>query len=420
MALTYHDVVAARDRLQGYLTETPLYHETQLSRELGFPLYLKAENLQRTGSFKIRGALARLMTLSAEEKERGVIAASAGNHAQGVALAAALLGVRATVVMPQGVPITKLTATRAHGARVVLFGETYDDAYKHACTLQADEQSTFVHAFADYGIMAGQGTVGLEIVAALPDVETVVVPVGGGGLIAGMATALKTARPGLRLIGVQAAGAPAVYLSKQRGELVKTEEARSIADGIAVKHPDPLNLEIIERLVDEVVLISEEEIAAGVLTLLERCKLLVEGAGAAGVGALLAQKIGGIKGPTVAVLSGGNIDVNIVSRIIERGLVQAGRNVRLSVLIPDRPGSLQRLLAAVAETGANVVEIHHERWLSALAIGEVEVDLALETVGPEHVQRLMETIRAAGYRVSATPPAWTWENMGAGMAPGGP
>ncbi len=404
MTVTVEDIERARALLKGLIKRTPLLQSPGITTHFGLPVFLKAENLQRAGSFKVRGALTKIHSLTAEEKARGVIAASAGNHAQGVALAAASLGIRAVICMPEGAPIAKLEATQGYGAEVVLHGETYDDAYQKALELQAEHGYTFIHGFDDPHTIAGQGTVGLEILEDLPDVATVVVPIGGGGLIAGIALAVKSLKPDVRVVGVQAAGAPAVFLSRQQGQLVATESVHTIADGIAIKKPGALCFELIQKYVDDIVLVDEEEIAQAILFLLERAKVIVEGAGAVGMAALLGDKIPNLAGPVCVVLSGGNIDVNIISRIIERGLVKAGRYIRLSTFVPDRPGGLQQLLATVAQTGANVIDVRHERWLNKVTIGEVEINLALETRNAQHVDEILATLRAKGYHVRIIPP----------------
>jgi threonine dehydratase len=405
LTVTLADIQKAQAVLrEASIPPTPLLYSPSISQMVGeTPVYLKAENLNRTGSFKVRGAFYKIASLSQEEAKRGVIAASAGNHAQGVALAANLLGIRAVICMPEGAPLTKVEATRNYGAEVVLWGQTYDDAYQRALELQAAHGYTFVHAFDDHHTVAGQGTIGLEILQELPDVKTVFVPIGGGGLISGTALALKALKPDVRVIGVQAAGAPAMYLSKQNGELTHTEFVRTIADGIAIKRPGKLTWSIIKEMVDEIVLVDEEEIAESILVMLERMKLMVEGGGAAGLAALLNQKVQNVEGPVCVVLSGGNIDVNVLSRIIERGLVKAGRYVRLTTFVPDRPGGLQKLLALVADLGANVIEVHHQRWLAKSTIGEVEIDLSLETRDAGHVQEIISGLKQHGYEVQLIP-----------------
>lgn len=404
MSVTLADVKRAQEVLEGQVKATPLVHIPSISAQFELPIHFKAENLQRAGSFKIRGAINKIYSLTDEEKSRGVIAASAGNHAQGVALAAQSLGIRATICMPEGAPISKVDATQGYGAEVVLHGLTYDDAFQKALELQAIHGFTFIHGFDDPHTVAGQGTIGLEILQELPDVETVLVPIGGGGLISGIALALKAVKPSVRVVGVQAAGAPAIYMSQQKGDLVYTDSVRTIADGIAIKRPGKLNWEMIRQYVDEVVLVDEEEIAQSILFLLERAKLMVEGAGAVTTAAILGNHVPNLTGPVCVVLSGGNIDVNILSRIIERGLVKAGRYIRLSTFVPDRPGGLQRLLATVAHAGANVIQVHHERWLNKVTIGEVEINLAVETRNAQHVDQIIALLKAEGYHVTLIPP----------------
>lgn len=404
MTVTLEDIKKAQEVISAQIKATPLLEIPSITNQLGMQVLLKAENLQRAGSFKVRGALNKMAALTDEERSRGVIAASAGNHAQGVALAAQSLGIRAVICMPEGAPISKVEATQNYGAEVVLHGPTYDDAYDKAVELQAAHGYTFMHGFDDPHTIAGQGTIGLEIMEQMPNVATVVVPIGGGGLMSGVAVAIKSINPAVRVVGVQAAGAPAMFLSKQKGDLVTTESVHTIADGIAIKRPGKLNWELIRQYVDDVVLVDEEEIALSILYLLERAKLTVEGAGAVGMAALLGNKISNLQGPVCVILSGGNIDVNILSRIIERGLVKAGRYIRLSTYVPDRPGGLQELLATVAQTGANVIDVHHERWLNKVTIGEVEIDLALETRNAHHVDGILATLKAKGYHVSIIPP----------------
>lgn len=404
VSVSLEDVRRAAAVIAGHVRPTPLSFSHNISMQLGLPIYLKAENLQRAGSFKVRGAFNKISSLTTAEQERGVLAASAGNHAQGVALAAQSLGIPATICMPAGAPITKVEATASYGARIVLHGDTYDDAYQRALELQQEHGYTFIHGFDDPFTIAGQGTIGLEILADLPDVQTIVVPIGGGGLISGVAMAIKSLKPDVRVIGVQASGAPAIYLSQKKGALVYTDSVRTIADGIAIKRPGQLNWEMIARYVDETVLVEEEEIAQSILLLLERAKLMVEGAGAVGLAALLEGRVTNVKGPVCILLSGGNIDVNILSRIIERGLVKAGRYIRLSTYVPDRPGGLQRLLALVAENGANVIHVHHDRWLNKVTVGEVAIDLSLETRDSRHVDQLLDRLSKEGYQVTVVPP----------------
>lgn len=400
MALvTLADVERAREALEGIIHRTPLDLSQTFSRMADNEVFLKMENLQKTGSFKIRGAYNKIESLSAAEKGRGVIAASAGNHAQGVAYAAARAGLRATIVMPEIAPLSKIVATRGYGAEVVLAGQVYDEAFCRAQELQREQGATFIHPFDDEQVIAGQGTIGLEILRDLPDVSGIVAPIGGGGLIAGIATAVKSLAPHVRIIGVQASGAPAMYLSKKADHIVTTKAAFTIADGIAVKVPGSLTYEIIQRYVDEIVTVEDEEIAGTILMLLERSKVIAEGAGAVGLAAILHGKISGREKKLVAVISGGNIDVNMISRIIERGLAKQGRRVRLSMPLTDRPGALCRLLSVVADLRVNVVSVRHDRVDPNVPLGLAEVGLSLETRDPHHTQELLTTLQREGYDV---------------------
>ncbi len=393
------DVEAALSRLRERVYLSPCARSETFSRLTGTEAFLKLENLQMTGSFKERGALNRLLGLTQTERERGLVTASAGNHAQGVAYHAGRLGLPATIVMPETTPIIKVASTRAHGARVVLSGGSYDEAYAEARRLEQAEALTFVHPFDDPGVIAGQGTVGLEILDQVPDVEAVVVPVGGGGLVAGIGVAVKGRRPGVRVIGVQAEVLASMLAALEAGKPVALEGAQTLADGIAVKRTGDLTLEHARKVVDEVVTVSEEEIASAILYLLEKEKTVVEGAGAVGVAALMHQRIRGIAGKkVVAVLSGGNIDVNLVARVIERGLVKEGRLVRISVALQDKPGQLARVSSIVANLRANVIEVHHSRAFAS-RFGDTTLQLTLETRGPDHVHEILQALRERGYAV---------------------
>lgn len=395
-------VETAARLLEGRVVRTPLLPLQQpgVGSGSGPSVWLKAENLQRTGSFKVRGAFHCLARLSPEQRRNGVVAASAGNHAQGVALAAAQAGVPALIVMPSTAPMIKVEATRAYGAEVVLAGDSFDHAYAEACRLQQERGAYLVHAFDDPHVIAGQGTVGLEILADLADVDQIVVPVGGGGLISGIAAYVKQRRPGVRVVGVQAEGAPALYRSVQEGRLVASRHVNTVADGLAIKEPRERTFALIRRYVDDLVLVAEDEIAAAILMLLERSKLVVEGAGAAAVAALQSGRVPTGGGRTVAVVSGGNIDVNFISRIIERGLVNDGRYVRLVTQMADRPGSLHRLLGVVAREGANVITVSHERLDPSVPLGETEIGLIVETRDRGHADRLIAAIRGEGIACS--------------------
>lgn len=393
------DVQEAAAALRDRVHRTPLLRAGALGRMAGVELWLKAENLQRTGSFKVRGAFNRIRLLSAEERRRGVVAASAGNHAQGVALAARELGVRATVVMPEGAPLIKVESARGYGAEVVLHGADFDQADRYARRLQEERGAVFVHAFDDPAVIAGQGTVGLEIAQQLPDLEAVVVPVGGGGLISGVAVVLKSLLPRVQVIGVQAAAVPALWRSWREGRPVAVPAARTLADGLACKAAREGTLRLVQRWVDELVTVQEDEIAAGIVHLLERAKLVAEGAGAAAVAALAFGRAVPRGRRVVAVVSGGNIDVHVLARVVDRGLVKGGRLLRLRTRMADRPGTLRRLLEVVAAHGANVVTVEHDRLAPEVPVGEAEVELLVETRDAAHVRRLLADVRRAGFKV---------------------
>jgi threonine dehydratase len=397
--LTLADVEAARGLLTGIVKVTPLEQSRPLSLALGVPAWLKCENQQRAGSYKVRGAYTRISRLSADERARGVVAASAGNHAQGVALAAELLGIHATVFMPEGAPLPKVTATKGYGAKIEFAGRSVDDALEAAKEFAERTGAVLIHPFDHPDVIAGQGTVGLEIVDQCPDVATVVTAVGGGGLISGVTVAVKALRPDVRVIGVQASGAAAFPPSLASGAPVKLSESTTIADGIAVLCPGDLTFAHVSKLVDDIVTVTDEEISAALLVLLERHKMVVEPAGAAAVAALLEGKVK-TGGPTVAILSGGNIDPMLLLRVIEHGLAAAGRFLRLSVRCEDQPGSLARLLGQIAEQRANIVDVSHSRQNPRLSFGEVEVLLSVETRGPGHSESLIGKLRGSGYQVA--------------------
>ncbi|MCE5287087.1 MAG: threonine ammonia-lyase [Pelosinus sp.] len=390
------DIQTALKAARGVVKNTPLEFSATFSEMADCEVYLKLENLQKTGSFKIRGAYNKINSLTTEERAHGVIAASAGNHAQGVAYAARMAGVKATIVMPEVAPLAKIMATRGYGADVVLNGMVYDDAFQKATELQKENGQVFVHAFNDAKVIAGQGTIGLEIIEALSDVSAIIVPVGGGGLLAGVLSAVKSSAPHIKVYGVQAKGAAAMALSKQTHELKTTKDAITMADGIAVKAPGDLTFPIIDKFADDIVTVDDEDIAKTILMLLERAKLMVEGAGAISLAALLNKKIQ-VKGKVAAVLSGGNIDMNFISRIIERGLVQAGRRIRISTLIQDRPGILQRLLNSIAQCGGNVINVYHDRVERDVPIGQAVVEVSLETRDARHSGELVEKLKHEGY-----------------------
>jgi threonine dehydratase len=401
---TIEDVWRAQEVIRPHISHTPLLPARTISAMSGATVWLKAENLQRSGAYKLRGATYKLSRLSPRERERGVIAASAGNHAQGVAIAAATLGIPCTIVMPLAAPIAKVTATQSYGAQVMLSGETYNDAYERARELQAETGATYIHAFDDPDIIAGQGTVGLEILADLPDVEAIVVGVGGGGLVSGIATAVKALKPDVRIVGVEARGASSMRAALDAGAIVTLPAIATVADGIATKSVGTHTYAITSALVDDVVAVDDEQIIAAVLLLLERGKLLVEGAGAVGVAALLSGSLGLEGKRTVAVLSGGNIDMHLIGRFIQHGLAAQGRYLTIHTLLADRPGELLRLLQLIAAQNVNVLEVEHHRTGARLPIQQVEVLLTLETRDRAHCEALLERLRAEGFAVAEAPP----------------
>jgi threonine dehydratase len=397
---TLADFDAARERVARVAVVTPMESSRFLAEIIGSPVHLKCENLQRTGSYKIRGAYNRLSQLSDEEKARGVVAASAGNHAQGVALAARELGVAATIFMPVGVALPKLQATRSYGAEVVLRGDAVDGALRAAAEFAETSGAVFIPPFDHSDVVAGQGTLGLEILDQLPTLETVIVPIGGGGLISGVASVLKQrfAAEGrrVRIIGVQAANAAAYPPSLRSGVSTEIRIAPTIADGIAVSKPGLLNFDIVRETVDEIVTVTDDDIARAMLMLLERAKLVVEPAGAVSVAAILTGQVSNA-GTTVAILSGGNIDPLVMERVISRGLAASDRYLKIRLMLPDRPGQLARIAELISEANANVVEVLHTRHGRNALISEVEIDLSLETRGAEHVQRVLSHLIDAGY-----------------------
>lgn len=393
------DVQAAHEVVRGQVRHTPVKRSSSLSALTGADFWLKLENFQRTGSFKVRGALNKVHHLTAAERKAGVVCASAGNHAQGVAYAAAQAGVKSTVFMPEDAPLSKLMATRGYGAEVRLVGRDYQEAYESAVAFCDAQQATFVHAYDDNLVMAGQGTIGLELMADIARLDTVLVPIGGGGLVCGIATAVKGLNPKARVIGVQADGASTIAPSLQKGKPVTLDTVSTMADGIAVRKTGQLTFPLIKDLVDEVVTVSEAEIASAILFLLERSKAVVEGAGAVSLAAAMHGKVD-VKGRNAcAVISGGNIDMTLVSRIIQRGLVKAGRIAVLSAEISDRPGSLAAFLDILAKNKASVIELNHNRDRLDLALNRTEVEVHVETRGQDHVTDLKRALAAAGHVV---------------------
>ena len=401
MTATLADIEDARRLLEGIIIPTPILSDEKLSTEIGAHAFLKAECLQRSGSFKVRGAYNKISRLSDDEKSRGVIAASAGNHAQGVALAARLHNIKATIVLPEFAPLTKVQATKAQGAEVILRGASFDEAVQYSRELEKERGLTYVHAFDDDLVIAGPGTIGWEIAEDLPQATVVVVPIGGGGIISGIALAVKNLLPTARVIGVQAANVAAVNKSLEIGapvELISSQP--TIADGIAVKRPGDKTLRMIEEYVDEVVEVTEEEIARGIYHCVQNTHLVVEGAGAAGVAALLAKKIKLHATDNVcAVLAGGNIDANLLALVLQQVLVRQGRYIILKLLVLDRPGALADLLNHTASTGANVIEVFHRRAMWLAPLGRVGIELLLEVRDETHGRDVLQNLKSAGYHV---------------------
>ena len=398
--LSLSAIQEARERITDAVRVTPMEYSYTFSERTGAAVHLKLENFQRTGAFKIRGALNRITTLSAAQQDAGVVTASAGNHAQGVALAATRAGVDATIVMPEHAPISKVKATRRYGGRVVLDGVDYEEAQARAHEIEREEGRTYVHAFDDEMVMAGQGTIGLEILEQQPDVETVIVPIGGGGLISGIATAIKTQQPDVRVIGVQAEGASSVIDSLAAGEIRAIDSVNTVADGIATRSVGEQPFEIIQERVDEVVTVSDEEIALALTLLLERSKTLVEGAGAVALSALLEDRFEYDDDEVIVpALCGGNIDMNVLTTVILRGMIQLGRYLKIRTVLHDQPGALEGLIEIIADKEANIYEIHHERASREIGMSDTSVELELETHGPEHAADLLATLRDAGYTV---------------------
>lgn len=396
MAVTLLDIMAAAERIKPYVRRTDV---TTMSVP-GGELAIKLENLQVTGAFKVRGAANRILQLTEKERRAGVLAASAGNHAQGVARAAKMQHIRCTIVMPVSAPLSKIAATEALGATVVLHGENYDAACEHALLLAKEGGATFVHPFNDDEVIAGQGTLGLEILEDVPDVKEILVPLGGGGLAAGVAIAVKESNPSVRVYGVEPATAASMKGSIDAGRIITLASANTIADGIAVRTPGSKTFEYCEKYLDGILTVDDDEIAASVLHLLENGKIVSEGAGAAGVAAVLSGKWPlATDGTTVALLSGGNIDVTMVSRIIDKGLIRQGRKAIVDTEIPDKPGNLARLVSFISETGANVVSVQHDRTRASMPIGVAEVSLELETRDRDHVRLIATQLAEAGYPV---------------------
>ncbi|MDK9718275.1 MAG: threonine ammonia-lyase [Trichlorobacter sp.] len=398
--LDYELILEAQDRIRKRVRHTELISSNHFSQQLGYPLLLKCENLQTTGAFKLRGAMNFMTAHERSELAQGVTAASAGNHAQGVAYAADLLGIPAKIFMPQTTPPQKVQATRDLGAEVVLTGANFDESFAAAQTDSLQSGTVFIHPFDDPLVMAGQGTIGLEILKDLPDVANIVVPIGGGGLLAGIAVAIKELNPRVRIIGVETASAPCMYRAVQDNCITDVPLSVTIADGIAVKKAGQLAMPIIRDLVDELVLVEEEEIALAIVALLEKSKLLVEGAGAVALAALLNNKVAHVRGKTVCLLSGGNIDVRTLALVVERGLLAAGRYLKLRIEMQDTPGALANLATDLAFTRANIHDITHDRRTKGLVMGTTAVQLVLETRGQDHAQQVLALLAKRGYSVT--------------------
>ncbi len=392
------EIVQARRLISDVVLKTPFVYAPLLSERVDANIFLKKENLQLTGAYKIRGAFNKIASLSEEEKANGVVAASAGNHAQGVGYSARHFGIKAVIIMPEATPLLKVTGTKALGAEVILHGDNYDEAYAYALKYSKDNSLTFIHPFEDEKIIAGQGTVGLEMIDEVKDLNTILVPIGGGGLITGIASAVKQIDPSIRIIGIVSKGAPAMYNSYKAGDIQNSKSVRTIADGIAVRDVSPKNLKHILGCVDDIVTVDDEEIATAVLYLLERQKLVVEGAGATGVAAVIHRKFEFKKGENIGiVLSGGNIDVQMLSVIIEKGLIKSHRKMKLLITLIDKPGALMYLTDILRDANANIIQIDYDRTSTKLAYGDAKITIVLETKGKEHQEHIGEMLSNNGY-----------------------
>lgn len=399
MKVSFADIQKARELLKDIICATEMSHSISASNLLKSEVYLKFENTQRTGSFKFRGAYNKISNLTAEEKARGVVASSAGNHAQGVALSAKLAGVKSTIVMPETASISKASATRDYGANVVLKGEIYDEAFEYAQKLEKEHGYTFVHPYQDPHVIAGQGTIGIEILEKVPDLDTVIVPIGGGGLISGIALAVKAINPKIRVIGVQSDRSPGMAHLYNKQPLSQIKRAATIADGIAIKNPSQVMLDsFISKYVDQVVTVSDDEIAEAVVFLMERAKAVAEGSGAAAMAAAMSRGLD-LGKKTCVIISGGNIDLNIVSKIIDRGQILRGRLCELSVIVDDLPGNLSRLTQAIAQQKANILEVRHDRVSKGLSLRETRIDFVLEATSIDHVERIKRALEETGAKV---------------------
>jgi threonine dehydratase len=396
---SFEDVKQAQQNIEKVVTKTPFAYAPILSQMVGNEIYLKKENLQLTGAFKLRGAFNKIANLSDIEKSKGVIAASAGNHAQGVAYSASYFGIPSTIVMPEATPMTKVSGVKSYGGEVVLAGNNYDEAYEYAMKLAKESGKSFIHPFADYEVMAGQGTIALEMLKEQPDLDVLIVPIGGGGLISGIAITAKNINPKIKIIGVTASGAPAMNKSFQSGVIQDSIGVKTIADGIAVRDTNPVTFELVQKYVDEIVEVDDEEIANAILYLMEKQKIVVEGAGAVGVASLMHHKIKFSSPKKVGiVISGGNIDVTMVNLIIEKGLIKSARKMKLIVTLMDKPGSLMKLTEILKEVRANIVSIGYDRTDVNLAFGDANVSIAVETKGQEHQEEIKRELYKNGFR----------------------
>ncbi|KDR94085.1 threonine dehydratase [Peptoclostridium litorale DSM 5388] len=399
VSVTFDEILKAKEIVDKVAINTRLYECPNLSKLTGNNVFLKTENLQKTGAFKIRGAFNKIANLTEEERKCGVIASSAGNHAQGVALAASEYGIDSTIVMPATAPLAKVKATRGYGAQVVLHGDVYDDAYLKAVEIQKETGATFVHPFNDPHVIAGQGTIGLEILEELENVDVILVPIGGGGLISGIAIAAKTIKPSVKIIGVEAAQAASMYSSRRARKIVTLDSASTIADGIAVKQIGDVTYEIIEKYVDDIVTVEEDEIAQAILYLMEKNKIVAEGAGAVTTAALMNEKIWEKGKNVVAVVSGGNIDINMMSKIVDKALMKEGRRFYFHTMIPDKPGELMKVIQLVSELNANIFSINQTRLKDFVPIGTQEIEVVLETFDEEHMEKIVSELRRHGYTI---------------------
>ena len=397
-AVSLATVQQARERIRQFIYNSPCRHSVELSQMTGQETFLKLENVQRTGAFKERGALNKILTLSDDERRRGVVAASAGNHAQAVAYHACARGIRTQIVMPLMTPLVKVAATKGFGAEVVLHGANYDEAYSYALESCATQGMTFLHPFDDVEVINGQGSIGLELLEQVPDLEAVVVPIGGGGLISGVASAIKESNPNVRVVGVQTERLPSMLRATEAGHPVTIPASATVADGIAVRRAGDVTLPLVERYVDEIVTVDEEEIANAILVLLEKEKTLAEGAGAVAIASLLQHKTSLGRQRTAALVCGGNIDVSLLAKIIERGLAKDGRRLRLRIHLTDRPGALHQLTKIIADLRANIVETEYDRTYYGVNLGDTAIDISMETRGPEHIQEILDALNAAEYK----------------------